>query len=110
MARPPSAADAFVLPSAYETFSLATYEAAACGLPLLATRVGGVRDLLEPGVNGYFVESDPHDVARGLRALEDPAVRSRMGAAARRAAERYDSRAMVDRHIALFQTLEDAPA
>jgi UDP-glucose:(heptosyl)LPS alpha-1,3-glucosyltransferase len=103
-------ADAFVLPSAYETFSLATYEAAACGLPLVATPVGGVRDLLQPGVNGFFVDPNAADVARALHALDDPHVRARMGAAARRAAERYDSEAMVERHIALFRTFVEAAA
>jgi UDP-glucose:(heptosyl)LPS alpha-1,3-glucosyltransferase len=102
-----ASADAFVLPSAYETFSLATYEAAASGLPLLATRVGGVRDLLRPGVNGFFIEPDPADVARRLRDLEDPVTRARMGAAARASAERYDSATMVEQHLALFRSLKE---
>src|SRR5205823_6389522 len=40
-----AAADAFVLPSAYETFSLPSFEAAASGFPLLVTRVNGVDEL-----------------------------------------------------------------
>ena len=50
-----AAADAFVLPTSYETFSLVTYEAAAAGLPLLVTRVSGVEDLLADGLNGWFI-------------------------------------------------------
>ncbi len=42
-------ADAFVLPSSYETFSLVTFEAAASGLPILATPVNGVRELIATG-------------------------------------------------------------
>ena len=42
-------ADAFVLPSSYETFSLVTFEAAASGLPILATPVSGVRELIDDG-------------------------------------------------------------
>ncbi len=50
-----SAADVFVLPTSYETFSLVCMEAMACGVPVLATRVGGIEDYLEDGVNGYAI-------------------------------------------------------
>jgi UDP-glucose:(heptosyl)LPS alpha-1,3-glucosyltransferase len=84
------AADAFVLPSAYETFSLATHEAAACGLPLLATQVSGVEDLLEHGVNGWFISQDGSDISLRLEALaDDPSRRASMGAAARASSMRY---------------------
>ena len=53
----------FLLPTAYETFSLVTYEAAACGLPLLVTKVNGVEDLLRDGENGWFIERDAADIA-----------------------------------------------
>jgi glycosyltransferase involved in cell wall biosynthesis len=49
------AADAFILPSRYETFSLVTFEAAASGLPLLVTRVSGVEEILRDGENGWFI-------------------------------------------------------
>ncbi len=48
-------ADAFVLPSSYETFSLVTFEAAASALPVLATPVNGVRELIEDGHNGFLI-------------------------------------------------------
>ena len=44
-----AAADAFVLPSAYESFSLAAFEAAAAGLPVLATDVGAVGEIVNGG-------------------------------------------------------------
>lgn len=79
------AADAFLLPTAYESFSLVTYEAAASGLPLLVSRVNGVEDLLRDGANGWFVERDGERIAARLRALAaDPGRRREMGAAARR--------------------------
>ncbi|MBZ5762634.1 glycosyltransferase family 4 protein [Rhizobium sp. VS19-DR104.2] len=60
------AADAFVLPTAYETFSLVCMEAMACGVPVLATRVGGIEEYLKDGVNGYGIDRDRDDIARKL--------------------------------------------
>jgi UDP-glucose:(heptosyl)LPS alpha-1,3-glucosyltransferase len=81
-----AAADAFVLPSSYETFSLATYEAARAGLPLVATPVCGVEDVLEDGRTGVAVAPDAGAVAAALGRLDDAALRERMGDAAREAA------------------------
>jgi glycosyltransferase involved in cell wall biosynthesis len=98
------AAAAFVLPSIYETFSLVTYEAAACGLPLLATRVSGVEDILKDGVNGWFIRRDPDDLAARLRTLAaDPVLRAAMGHAARQAAQGYTWEEMVRRHLEIYQ-------
>jgi glycosyltransferase involved in cell wall biosynthesis len=98
-----AAADAFVLPTAYETFSLVTYEAAACALPLLVTRVSGVEDVLSNGVNGWFVQRDAADIATRLRALAaDPRRRAAMGAAARDAVQGVTWDAMVDAYEALY--------
>jgi glycosyltransferase involved in cell wall biosynthesis len=89
-------ADAFVLPTAYESFSLVTYEAAASGLPLLVSRVSGVADLLEDSVSGWFVDRDAKDVRRRLLALQtDPGLRARMGAAARAASLEFSWDRMV---------------
>ena len=51
-----AAADAVVLPTAYETFSLVCMEAMACGVPVFATAAGGIEDYLQDGVNGRFVQ------------------------------------------------------
>lgn len=82
-----AAGDAFVFPTAYETFSLVTHEAAAAGLPLLVTSVSGPDELIEPGVNGWFVERRASVIAERLAELEaDQRARQAMGAAARSAA------------------------
>ena len=105
------AADAFLLPSAYETFSLVTYEAAASGLPLLVTRVSGVEELLEPDRNGWFVSRDPADIAARLETLaRDPELRERLGAAAREASLRFSWDTMVDGYVAVYDELASAPA
>ncbi|HVO55187.1 MAG TPA: glycosyltransferase family 4 protein [Solirubrobacterales bacterium] len=99
-------ADAFVLPTAYESFSLVTYEAAACGLPLLVTRVNGVEDLLRDGVSGWFVERSAADLATRLRQLRDsPELRLRMGAAAREDALQHSWAHVVDSYRQLYAEL-----
>lgn len=84
-----AAADVFLFPSWYEAFSLATIEAAACGLPILATRVNGAEDFVVPGENGFFIEHDPEQIARVLGGLIGASAEcKRMGINARNVVER----------------------
>jgi N-acetyl-alpha-D-glucosaminyl L-malate synthase BshA len=55
-----SVADLFLMPSQLESFGLAALEAMACEVPVIATNVGGVPEVVEHGVDGYLVE--PGDV------------------------------------------------
>ncbi len=99
-------ADAFVLPSSYETFSLVTFEAAASGVPVLATPVNGVRELIEDGHNGFLITRDPQLIAARLDELAaDPQLRARLGRAARESALRYSGQRMVREHHELYQRL-----
>jgi glycosyltransferase involved in cell wall biosynthesis len=99
-------ADAFVMASSYETFSLVTFEAAASGLPVLATAVNGVRELIVDGENGYLVAADPEAIAKRLvRLAADPALRRRLGAAARAASLSFSLERMVCEHHALYVRL-----
>lgn len=101
-------ADALVMPSRYESFSLVTFEAAACGLPIVASPVHGVRELIRDGENGFLVASEPGAIARRLRELAaDPELRARMGAAARRAALAFNADAMVAGHEQLYARLTE---
>jgi glycosyltransferase involved in cell wall biosynthesis len=102
-----AAADAFVLPTAYETFSLVTFEAAAAGLPLLVTRVSGVEEILRSDVNGWFIERDADAIAARLERLAvDAGLRASMGAAARAAAESFSWSSMVEYYAAHYGRLE----
>jgi glycosyltransferase involved in cell wall biosynthesis len=99
-------ADAFVLASGYETFSLVTFEAAASGLPILAPPVNGVRELIEDERNGLLIAPEPEAIAAGLRRLAaDPALREGLGAAARRSALAFGWEEMVAKHRTLYERL-----
>jgi glycogen(starch) synthase len=64
------AADAVVVPSLYEPFGLVALEAAAAGVPLAVADVGGLRDLVEPGVTGTrFTADDPVALAAAVSEL-----------------------------------------
>jgi L-malate glycosyltransferase len=77
-------ADCFCLPSRHEILPIALLEAMAVGLPIVATRVGGVAELVRDGTDGFITESgDTAALAVALTKLaRDPALRSRMAAAA----------------------------
>jgi glycosyltransferase involved in cell wall biosynthesis len=93
-------ADLFVLPSHREGFPRAAMEAAASGLPVIATDVRGCRQVVQDGVTGTLVPlRSPDALADALRALgDDPARRTAMGEAGRERAEReFDERAVVAR-------------
>jgi len=72
-----------------EAFGWVIAEAMAAGRPLVATRVGGIPELVTNGVSGFLVPvRAPVEIAqRVIQLLEDPALRARMGAAGRQAAE-----------------------
>ena len=82
--------DLVVLPTSYgEGVPRILVEAAACGLPLIATDAPGCREIVRPGANGYLVGA--HDVNALVAAIErlagDSGLRAAMGAESRRIAE-----------------------
>jgi UDP-glucose:(heptosyl)LPS alpha-1,3-glucosyltransferase len=98
-------ADVFLLPTAYETFSLVSYEAAASGLPLLVTPVNGVEDVLRDGVNGWFIERNAACIAGRLQALHaDPELRATMGREARADSLRFSWSQVVERYEAIYRS------
>ncbi len=100
------AMDIFVLPSHREGFPRSAMEAAAMGLPVVATDIRGCRDVVEHGVNGFLVPvQDPEALARAIKQLgEDVEMRRRMGNAGRtRAVELFDESKVVDRVLAAYR-------
>ncbi len=104
-------ADALVFPTSYEAFPLVALEAAASGLPILATPVNGIRELVRDGENGFLIRPDAGDIAARLRELDaDAALRERFAVAARASALDYTWAKMVERHDELYESLATAPA
>ena len=96
-------ADAFVFPTAYETFSLVCMEAMACGVPIFATRVGGIEDYLVDGVNGFAIERDGASIATVLAAaMADRDEWARLRDGARKTALAYGWDAVADQYRALL--------
>jgi L-malate glycosyltransferase len=81
--------DIFVMPSRREEWGVAAAEASAAGLPIVATRVGGIPEIVVDGRTGLLVSpEDPVSLAAALsRLVRDPALRDRLGAEGRRKVE-----------------------
>jgi L-malate glycosyltransferase len=87
-----SASDVFLLPSQQESFGLAALEAMACEVPVVASRVGGLPEVIDHGVTGFLHEPADLDAmaASAVALLTDPALHRRVAdAACRRVGELF---------------------
>jgi N-acetyl-alpha-D-glucosaminyl L-malate synthase BshA len=98
-------AAAFLLPSASESFGLAALEALACGVPVVASNVGGVPEVVDGEVGFLHAAGDIEAMAASVgRLVDDPALRARLGTAARARAEtRFPLEPAVDRYEAIYR-------
>jgi starch synthase len=109
-----SGASVFVCPSIYEPFGLVILEAMACETAVVASRVGGIPEIVVEGQTGYLVDYDPdsaEEFARALAArieelLRDPTLAAAMGKAGReRVLRHFGWPAIASRTVELYDSL-----
>ena len=97
-----SVADLFLLPSAQESFGLAALEAMACEVPVIASRVGGLPEVIEHGVSGFLhpLEAIDEMAASGVELLTNPVLHHSVAQAACR---RVRSEFCVERVVPMYE-------
>jgi glycosyltransferase involved in cell wall biosynthesis len=98
-------ADVFVYPSYFEGMPMAVIEAMACGLPIIATKIGGLPDLVCDGLNGILVDARcPGQLANAIQLLSsNPDLRSKMGLNSFQIAyKKYDIEVLVPRLVSIY--------
>jgi len=108
-----SAADLFVFPTRADNLPLVLMESMACGTPAVSFKVGGVPDLVRPGVTGLLAEpQNPKELAeRIVELLDDESLRARLGQQCRTIVEQeYSLDLYIQRHLALYRQAIDSMA
>jgi len=103
------ASDVFVLPTEREAFGISLIEAMACGLPVIATDVGGIPDILEDAAIGCRIPAaDLQNLRSCLDTLyHDAALRQRLGARARQSVmQRFSEQAVLESYVELIDSLD----
>ena len=104
-----NASDVFILPTEREAFGISLIEAMACGLPVIATDVGGIPDVLEDASLGCRIPAaDFQHLRNCLDTLyHDAALRSRLGAHARQSVmQRFSEQAVLEAYVELIEGLD----
>jgi N-acetyl-alpha-D-glucosaminyl L-malate synthase BshA len=99
-------AHVLLMPSEMESFGLAALEAMSCGLVPVATRVGGVPELIEHDQTGFLAGVGDIEIQAGYvtRLLQEPSLHATMSAAARRAAEtRFNTNQVIPQYEAIYE-------
>lgn len=100
-------ANVFVMPSLTEAFGMALLEAMASGVPVVATRVGGIPEFVEHGVNGLLVEpNNPEALAEALlMVLENVNIAARLGRQGRVTAQNFGLEQMLECTYKVYETV-----
>jgi L-malate glycosyltransferase len=105
-----SISDVFLLPSAQESFGLAALEAMACEVPVVASKVGGIPEVIEDGVTGFLHSLQALDdmAESAVRLLTDESLRRKMGTAAcRRVRAHFCAERVVPMYEACYEEAAD---
>jgi N-acetyl-alpha-D-glucosaminyl L-malate synthase BshA len=102
-------ADLLLMTSVAESFCVAAVEAMACGIPVVATRVGGLAEVVGDGTTGHLFPVGAHAPAADavVELLTRPRLRRKLGSAARRQAARFASDRIVPLYEELYRDLVD---
>lgn len=104
------AARTFVMSSLSEGGPRSALEAMACGMPVIATRVGVMPEVIEDGVNGLFTDGSPEDIAaKAGMLLQDAKKREHMGRAARGILERFERGKLVEKYAEFLKEIAKKP-
>ena len=104
-----SSAELAVFPSLMEATSVAALEAMACELPVAASRVGGLPEIVDGDVGALFDPGDPGSLADTVvRLLQDPGLHERGRRARARVVERWSNDRLVERHLEIYRELTGA--
>jgi glycosyltransferase involved in cell wall biosynthesis len=101
-----SAADLFLFPTRQDAFGLVAQESVTCGTPVVSFNVGGVPDIVRPGLTGYLAEPGKGEDFRAgiIKLLEDDALRRRMASQCREIALReYPLEQQTRRYLELYR-------
>jgi glycosyltransferase involved in cell wall biosynthesis len=100
-------ASVFVMPSLIEAFGVVFLEAMASGVPVVGGDVGGTRELIQNGVNGFLVKPRDHRELseKIVTLLENEGIRHRLIANGRETAKRYSVESMLEKTYRLYQRL-----
>ena len=98
-------ADVFVLPSRYEGMPMTVIEAMGTGLPIVASHVGGIPDMVKDGESGLLTTLAPEDIARCCAALlSDEKLRERLGRGARAESGRFSAEEMARSYCRVYES------
>ena len=98
--------DVFILPSLFEGMPITIIEAMAAGMPIIASNVGGIPDIITNRKNGILIKPEAADLVKALNELaDDEELRKRLGEAALESSKLYTSDQMAREYVNYYQTL-----
>lgn len=99
-----SETDIFILPSKYEGMPMSIIEAMATGLPIVASNVGGIPDMIESGKEGILIEPFAINLAMELeKLLQSEKIRNQLGNAAYEKSFEYSVIKMAERYVEVYK-------
>jgi len=101
-------ADIVVIPSLIEPFGLVALEAMAIGKPIIATKVGGLKSILEDGKTALLVEpADSNHLAKSITdLLKNATLRRRLSDNSRKAVIRYSWNTIADKYLEVYRDIQ----